>query len=352
MSPPGGLPVGGRLAWPIAGAIVLGLFLGFHRAGYGIDYAATSQATFAAVQDGHYDPFRSETNAPYPPYFYDLYRPIAGSQLGSAVSLLLNLLSIPVLMAALGASPWAAVLLLLTPQQITNAFLNNPQFIALFGFALLVWTMKRPQPVSLAASGLLLALKPNQFLLAPLALLTWLPVRALGLAALITAVFTALTFLIYGFWVPTWLEYGTTTTLVSGDYDNLLLALGLSGASLWAARMLIIGAFAVYLWRSPDHPSMERLTVAIAASNLLGFHANIISTLPLLALTFAQVPLRWSAVLVGVEWLYALAAFNVTGRQVFGFFGVVPLVCLVLIVLARRVVPDRAAEEDERDQRM
>lgn len=336
----------------LAAAVIAGLFFGFSRAGYGIDYSATSHATALAVQDGRYDPWQSQTNAPYPPYFYDLYRPVSGSEVGSALSLLANLLVIPVVSASLGAPPAAALILLLTPQQIVNAFLNNPQFIALAGFALLMWVIRRPSGPLLALSWILLALKPNQFLLVPVALLTLLPLRVIAVAAAIAVAFILVTFARYGFWVPTWIQYGFTTPLVSGDYDNLLLGLGLPVPVLWVLRCAIVAGFLLYLYRVPKAGPLEPLTVAVAASSLLGFHSNIISTLPLLALTFARVPLRWSVALVGVEWLYALAAFTLTGRQVFGFFGVVPLVCLVVLFLARRVVPGRAAEEDQSDQRV
>lgn len=335
----------------LAAALITGLFLGFTRAGYGIDYTGTSEATLAAVQDGDYDPWRSERNAPYPPYFYDLYRPIAGSPIGSAVSLLLNLMTIPVLMITLGASAWAVVLLLLTPQQVTNAFLNNPQFIALFGLALLAWVLRHQHPMPVALSGILLTLKPNQFLFVPLALLTLLPLRLLAIAAVIGLGFIALTFVRYGFWVPVWLEYGATTPLVSGDYDNLLLILGLSTPAVWGLRALIVVAFVGYLWRARGRPPLESLTVAVAASNLLGFHANIVSTLPLLALTFAQVPLKWSAALVGLEWAYALLAYALTGRPVYGFLGLIPVICLGLLLLGR-VVPRAAGEEEHGNQRV
>jgi len=364
---------GDIFAQVLSAAVIVGLLLGFHRAGYGIDYAGTSRATALAVQapaiasrpaapnsanglEGErggpvYDPWRSDRNAPYPPFFYDLYRPFAGSEAGSAASLLLNLTSIPVIAASLGASPGAALLLLLTPQQVTNAFLNNPQFIALAGLAILAWVLRRPDrrgaAMLLAGSAVLLSLKPNQFLLVPLVVARFLPRRLVVSAGLIAAGFLLLTFLRYGFWVPVWLEYGSSVEQVSGDYDNLVLLLHRAGApqaAVWVLRLAVAAGFVAYLRRAQSSV-LEALPVAAAASNLLGFHANLISTLPLLALTFAKVPLTWSATLVGLEWAYAMAFYLVARRQVFGFFGLVPLVCLALLVLARKVMPEGAGQE-------
>ena len=83
--------------------------------------------------------------------------------------------------------------------------------------------------------------------------------------------------------------------------------------------------------------------MALAAGNLAGVHSNIISTLPLLAVTFALLPWRWSAALWLVGWCYTLAFNVVTGQYVVGYLGVVPLVCLGLIALHLRraaVPPD------------
>lgn|GEM_PF-3988594 len=330
-------------------ATVVGLLIGLSRIGFGVDYLNGSLGAVQIFQYGAYDPFRVYGgNAPYPPYFFSLFAPLAYSEVGAAVCLVLNVLAPVALVWALEGRKEDAYLLVLTPQSIANLALNNFQFVAVFGFALIVWAARHARPPwagILTGLGFIgLTLKPNQFLLAPLVVLLRTPRYFFGGLGIALA-FLAWSLLHYGMWVPVWLRYISTVTMASGELDNLLAVLRDLGLPVLAATGLQAGvllAAVAYLGFGPRMDARAMFAIALAASNLSGAHANIISTLPLLAITFVLLPLRWVVALVVAGWLCALAVNLVTGQFFVGYAGLAPVVCLILLWRAGRL-PWRSA---------
>lgn len=325
-------------------AAVTGLVVGLHRVGFGLDYVNASLGAVQVFKDGGYNPFSVfGGNAPYPPYLFTLLGPFAYSEAGALVSLVLNVVAPVVLVRALGGPREAGLLLVLFPQSVANLALNNPQFIALFGFALLVWATRRGAPrwagIAAGVGFILMTLKPNQLVLAPAVL----ALRNRGTFAVACAVAGAalgLSFLAYGFWVPIWLDYMLAVPMASADFDSLLLTLtrlGMpaDGMLLVQAAVLLDSLRYMWRWRTHQDPRLSWV-VALAAANVIGVHANIISTLPLLAVTVSLIPLRWSLVLALVAWTYAVAFYVVTGQFVIGFYGLTPVVCVIAAAVAVR----------------
>lgn len=325
----------------LGGAALVGLVAGLARAGYGLDYLNTSHGALTAVQGDWYNPFAAGgINAPYPPYLFSLLAPTAYSWWGSLLWLVLNAVAPLLLMWRLRAGPAAALLLVLSPQSVANLVLNNAQFVAVVGLALLLWCLQRVRSpwmeLFAGISLMLMTLKPNQLLLAPLVLALRRP-GVFVFGAALFGLLLAWSFAYYGFWVPIWIDYVTTVPMVSGDYDSLLRLVQQAGAPnpvLWVVQsaVMLLALVVLWCWRGQTDPRPS-LAVALAAGNLAGVHSNIISTLPLVAVTFALLPLRWTAVLWLTGWGYTLLFNVMTGQYVVGYLGVVPLVCLGLLAL-------------------
>lgn len=311
------------------------------QAGPGAAYLEATEGGQRVLRNGGYQP-EGGPLAAYPPYVYGLFGPLA-SPAGQLLMVILNLAAPVVLVRALGGPPHLGLLAALTPQSVGGALLNGPEFLAWFGLALLAWLGRRgPGPwsgVAAAAALLMMTLKPNQLAVTPVVLAVrhrLATVVALAAAGLILWATT----LVYGPWLEAWLAQLETASLERDSADSLmttLLRLGVpeQGLILVQAGILLDGLR--YLWQWRRHADLlPSWVVALAIGNALGVQNSMASAVPLLAATFCYLPPRWSVALVALSWAYAAGYAFVAGGFVPGYYGLVPLVCVVLMAVAAR----------------
>lgn len=313
-------------------------------AGPGLGFLADSMAAGQVLSP--YDPYAADPHrggAQYPPYLYQALASVAFSDVAALLSRLLNLTAPLLLVWSLRGPREAGFLLTLTPQSVAAIHDNSLQWAPVLGFAGLAWaTRQRALPWAgvVAGAGIALALgKLDQLVLTP-AVLGVRDRRTTLLAAAVTAALLAASFLVYGVWLSTWFDYLLLREWTRIGWDSLLVTLqrfGLpeNGILLVQAAVLLDSLRYVWRWRAHADPRLSWV-VTLAAANIVATHSGVIDSLPLLTVTVCLLPLRWSLVLAALGWTYVVSAALMTGQLVASFYGVVPVICVVLSVLAVR----------------